>query len=118
MTQEFSLDLRAARRNSGLKQVDCAHLMGVHESKISQFETGKKKPSVKEICQLSMIFGRSFESLFAGIFEEVRQEIGARMMTLSEPGPKYLRKMNRNATLQSLEIRLRDNPYDHYGCGS
>lgn len=110
MTQEFSLDLRAARRNSGLRQVDCAHLMGVHESKISQFETGKVTPSVAEICQLSMIFGRSFESLFTGIFEEVRQEIGARLFTLPEPERSYDRKMNRQSTLKSLEVRLRGNP--------
>ena len=113
MTQEFSLDLRAARRNSGLRQVDCAHLMGVHESRISQFETGRARPSVKEICQLSMIFGRSFESLFAGIFEEVRQEIGARLITLSEPERSHGRKMNRQSTLKSLEVRLRSNPNDY-----
>jgi transcriptional regulator with XRE-family HTH domain len=71
MIQEFTLDLRAARRNSGLRQVDCAHLMGVNKTKISNLENGRQRPSVRDICTLSMIYGRSFESLFAGIFDEL-----------------------------------------------
>ena len=110
MIQEFSLDLRAARRNSGLRQVDCAHLMGVHKTKISNFENGRQRPTIKDICMLSMIYGRSFESLFAGIFDEVRSELSANLPSLPEPKPHYGRQLNRQRTLKSLEARLRDNP--------
>ncbi|MCK0104266.1 helix-turn-helix domain-containing protein [Pseudohalocynthiibacter sp. F2068] len=110
MIQEFTLDLRAARRNSGLRQVDCAHLMGVHKTKISNFENGRQRPSIKDICLLSMIYGRSFESLFAGIFEEVRQDLADNLPSLPEPTPHYGRRLNRERTLRSLEGRLKDNP--------
>lgn len=106
MIQEFTLDLRAARRNSGLRQVDCAHLMGVHKSKISNLETGRQRPSVRDICTLSMIYGRSFESLFSGIFDEVRADLAMRLPDVSAPGPHYKRRQNWSRTLRSLGERV------------
>lgn len=114
MIQEFTLDLRAARRNSGLRQVDVAHLMDVHKTKISNLERGHQRPSVKDICTLSMIYGRSFETLFAGIFSEVRAELSGRLVGLSEPEPNYKRRFNRSNTLSSLEDRLKDDPINDY----
>ena len=106
MIHEFTLDLRAARRNSGLRQVDCAHLLGAHKSKISALEMGRQRPSVRDICTLSMIYGRSFESLFAGIFDEVRADLAMRLHDLPEPGVNYKRRLNRECTLQKLEERV------------
>lgn len=106
MIHEFTLDLRAARRNSGLRQVDCAHLMGAHKSKISNLETGRQRPSVRDICTLSMIYGRSFESLFSGIFDEVRADLAMRIRDLGEPAPHYKRRLSREATLQKLWERI------------
>ena len=106
MIHEFTLDLRAARRNSGLRQVDCAHLMGAHKSKISNLETGRQRPTVRDICTLSMIYGRSFESLFSGIFDEVRADLAMRLLDLPEPAVHYKRRLNRERTLQHLEQRI------------
>jgi transcriptional regulator with XRE-family HTH domain len=106
MIHEFTLDLRAARRNSGLRQVDCAYLMGAHKSKISALEMGRQQPSVRDICTLSMIYGRSFESLFAGIFDEVRADLAMRLHDVPDPGANYKRRLNRERTLQKLEERV------------
>ena len=106
MIHEFSLDLRAARRNSGLRQVDCAHLMCADKSKISNLERGRQHPTVRDICTLSMIYGRTFESLFAGIFDEVRADLAMRLPTLPEPKPHYKRHQSREKTLQKLEERI------------
>ncbi len=106
MIQEFALDLRAARRNSGLRQVDCAHLMGVSKNKISSLECGLSRPTVHDICTLSMIYGRSFESLFSGIFSEVRQELAERLLDVPDVGPRHKRRHNRNKTFQNLRERL------------
>ena len=106
MIHEFSLDLRAARRNSGLRQVDCAHLMGADKSKISNLERGRQHPTVRDICTLSMIYGRTFESLFAGIFDEVRADLAMHLPTLPEPNPHYKRRLSREKTLQELEERI------------
>lgn len=109
MIQEFSLDLRAARRNSGLRQIDCAHLMGVNKTKISNLETGRQRPSVRDICTLSMIYGRSFESLFAGIFDEVKADMYCHLADLPEPQADYGTTNNRNRTLDGLKARLEDD---------
>ncbi|MGJ5620567.1 helix-turn-helix transcriptional regulator [Sulfitobacter sp. MF3-043] len=109
MIQEFTLDLRAARRNSGLRQVDCAHLMGVNKTKISNLENGRQRPSVRDICTLSMIYGRSFESLFAGIFDEVKADVYCHLTDLPEPQAHYGLANNRNRTLDGLRARLEEN---------
>jgi transcriptional regulator with XRE-family HTH domain len=110
MIQEFSLDLRTARMNSGLRQLDCAHLMGVDKSSISSLECGKRRPDVRQICTLSMIYGRSFESLFSSIFDEIREDLSMNLLTLPEPDPNYKRRLNRERTLQKLEDRLDNKP--------
>ena len=114
MIHEFALDLRAARRNSGLRQVDCAHLMGVNKTKISNLENGRQRPSVRDICTLSMIHGRSFESLFAGIFDEVKADIFCHLTDLPEPRAHYGRSNNRSRTLESLKTRLQDDHNEAY----
>ena len=114
MIQEFTLDLRAARRNSGLRQVDCAHLMGVHKTKISNLENGRQRPSVRDICSLSMIYGRSFESLFAGIFDEVKADLFCHLTDLSEPKEGFGRLSNRTRTLDNLRALLEDDGSETY----
>ena len=114
MIQEFTLDLRAARRNSGLRQVDCAHLMGVNKTKISNLENGRQRPSVRDICTLSMIYGRSFESLFAGIFDEVKADVFCHLTDMPEPKEHYGPANNRNRTLDSLRARLEGDSSEAY----
>lgn len=55
---------------------------------------------------LSMIYGRSFETLFAGIFNEVKAELISNLFGLPEPNARYKRRMNRENTLRNLEARL------------
>ena len=80
--------------------------MGAHKSKISNLETGRQRPSVRDICMLSMIYGRSFESLFSGIFDEVRADLATRLPDLPTPGHHYKRRLKREKTLQQLNERL------------
>ncbi len=67
MITEFALDLRLARRKSGLSQKEVAYLLSIDQSTYSDFERGEKVPSLKQICQLSLIYGRSFHSYFERI---------------------------------------------------
>lgn len=53
-----------------------------------------------------MIYGRTFESLFSGIFDEVRADMAMQLPALPEPGPHYKRRLSREKTLQRLEERL------------
>ena len=79
MTNHFSIDLRCARRKAGLTQEDCGHLLGGSAGIICQLEKGKRLPTLKEVCSLSLIFGRSFETLFANVMSECRTELSDRL---------------------------------------
>lgn len=106
MTYSFALDLKVARKKSGLTQQDCAHLLGVHKSKISLFEQGKALPSVTEICALSILYGRSFESLFGAVMEEAQSSLKDRLSTLPVISNRWLGRFIRQNTLNRLAARL------------
>lgn len=106
MMNEFALDLKVARRKSGLSQKDCAHLLDCGASKISLIEAGKQFPSVKDICTLSLVYGRSFESLFSGIFKEAREDLRELLTTIPEDPNSNLENFNRHNTLNALSLRL------------
>ena len=106
MTTEFALDLKVARRKAGLSQQDCAHLLDVHPSKISLMEHGKAMPSVRDICTLSLVYGKSFESLFAAIMADAYAALNERLASMPECPSQWLGKFNRQNTLNSLAVRL------------
>ena len=114
MTNNFALDLRVARRKSGLSQQDCAHLVDVQQSRISKLESGKRPPSVQEICTLSLIYGKSFESLFGSVFKNARQLLRDQLATIPNSPKHWLGRLNRSHTLDSIAGRLEvSNPKDH-----
>lgn len=88
--------------------------MGVNKTKISNLESGRQRPSVRDICSLSMIYGRSFESLFSGILDEVKADLFCHLTDLPEPKPDYGLQNNRTRTLTNLRARLEDNISDTY----
>lgn len=116
MTKEFALDLKVARQNSGLTQQDCAHLLGVSDATLAKIEAGKRTPSICEICTLSLIYGRSFESLFAGIFRDVRAHLSARITSLPKASGTVCLRINRQSTLNRLARRLSEElpGYENY----
>ena len=116
MTKEFALDLKVAHQNSGLTQQDCAHLLGVSDATLAKIEVGKRTPSICEICTLSLIYGRSFESLFSGIFLDVRAHLSARMVSLPEPSGTAFLRINRQSTLSRLARRLAEELPDYETC--
>lgn len=106
MTNEFALDLKVARRKSGFTQEDCAHLLGVHPSKISLLESGKALPSITDICALSLMYGRSFESLFSVFMKNAYRLMRERVKTMPKAPERWLGSFNRRNTLSSLADRL------------
>jgi len=110
MTHSFALDLKFARKKSGLTQQDCAHLLDVHKTRISLLEKGKTLPSVLEICTLSLLYGKSFESLFGTMLEEAHATLKERLGTLPVPSNRWLGRFIRQNTLNRLAARL-----DEYG---
>ena len=115
MFDEFIFDLKVARKKAGLSQADCGHLIGGTNHKVSQLERGDRTPTIREICTLSLIYGRSFESLFGEMFGQVRKDLSTNLETL--PGrtsnrPEYF---NRTKTLECLAQRLLEEKTVTYG---
>jgi len=106
MNKEFALNLRLARRKAGLTQQDCAHLLDVHSSRISLFESGKALPSITQIYRLALIYGRSIESFFGTLFEDGRGELRERLKHLPNAPKRWLGRFSRDNTLRALSHRL------------
>ncbi|WP_094035896.1 hypothetical protein [Antarctobacter heliothermus] len=48
-------------------QSDCGHLVSVSHDAISQIKRGQRMPTIRELCALSLIYGRYFQSLYAEV---------------------------------------------------
>lgn len=112
--QEFSQTLLVARRQAGLSQTDCAHLLGVSRSHISRLECGKTIPNVADLCGVALLFGRTMEGLSGTLFNARARELKDRLFDLPEPRKKWLGHFNRNNTLDRLGERI-DRIIDLYG---
>ena len=114
MNTQFAHDLRLARRKAGYTQDDLAHLLGSHQSVVSDLEHGKQRPNLEQIIDLSLIYGRSFESLFAEVMTERREHLTVRLGSLPDPSRKTAHTFNRDGSLARLRHRLKQ-PLDHGG---
>lgn len=106
MSNNYALDLRVARRKSGLTQADCGHLLGSTKSKTSRLENGKTRPSAADIAILSIVYGRSYNAFCPTAFETAARQISERLLTLPTPTGSWLGRFNRTNTLDNLDARL------------
>lgn len=113
MTTQFALDLRLARKKAGLTQREVAHLLALDPAKLSYLEHGKRLPSLIQICTLSLLFGRSFESLFGVIMNQARRKLIERLKSVPPRLRHCAATLNREATLTRLERRLLAELDDH-----
>jgi transcriptional regulator with XRE-family HTH domain len=113
MTTTFALDLRLARRKAGFTQRDSAHLLGVTTAKLALLEAGRRLPSITQICTLSVIYGRSFESLFAAILEDARQALRGRILLMPTNTRAYAGTRNRDFSIDRLAQQLAAARNDH-----
>lgn len=112
MSTQFAHDLRLARRKAGYTQGDLAHLLDSHQSIVSDLEQGKQRPSLEQIVELSLIYGRSFESFFGEIMAERRSDLSHRLDSLPASGKTTAHTFNREGSLVRLRQRLTQSP-DH-----
>ena len=108
MINDFALELRVARKKAGFSQADCAHFLDVHQSEISRYESGARVPPLPTICRLSIIYGRSFETLFASMYHEGRRALRERLKSMPQSPARWLGNFNRDNSLRSLSHRLSD----------
>lgn len=106
MLTDFALDLRLARRRSGLSQHEVAHLLAMDQSTLSDLERGETSPTMRQLTVLSLIYGRSFHSLFVEIAREVKPGLTSRLNTLPERKRPHVAMLNRDITLKRMRVRL------------
>lgn len=112
MRTQFSLDLRLARRRSGFTQRDIAHLLAAHQSAISDLERGRVRPTLTQIVTLSLIYGRSFESLFSEVMTQARQDLVTQLDTLPK-ARVFIGTTNRANSIARLRRDLAALMIDH-----
>ena len=112
---DFALDLKAARRQSGLTQADCAHLMGCNATKLTRLEHGETLPGLKDILFLGLIFGKTFESLFAYLLNEARGLLATRLETLPDAPKQWTGARNRQQTLNRIAANLAEHHHRKRG---
>lgn len=100
------MDLKVARRKLGLTQADCAHLLGVHRSKISHLERGEIEPSLREVCMLALIHGRSVEDIFGCVFHDLHGDMEERLTAMPAARGNWIGRFNRARTLERLASQL------------
>lgn len=115
MKSQFALDLHVARRNAGLTQRDTATLLSIQPSRFSDIETDKCLPKLPEICALSLIFGKSFESLYGALFDDARDALRKSILKLPTDTRAYVGTKNREHTIETLAIRLAEEAGGHEG---
>lgn len=101
-----ALDFRVARNKAGLRQVDCAHLLGVHETRISQIESGRILPTILETAILSVVYGKPMESLLSGLLDEIVDNLTSRLRTMPPASADRRETFNRAHTLSRLARQL------------
>jgi transcriptional regulator with XRE-family HTH domain len=110
---DFALDLKVHRRKAGLSQSDVAHLLGVHPSKVSLFESGKMLPSLRDIAHFSVVYGKSFEEFFHTFVLKARETIKSRLPSMPAAPKRWLGRFNRQYTIDQIAERLSASETDH-----
>jgi len=113
MTTQFALDLRLARRKAGYTQRDIAHLLGAQQSAVSDLERGRNLPRLEEIIALSLIYGRSFESLFSALVKEAQTALHKHLTNLPDNFRQYAGTLNREHSLKRLRRSLEAEDPDY-----
>lgn len=112
MTTQFAFDLRLARRRSGLTQSDCAHLLGMQQSRVSELENGASPPTAAELCGLAILLNRQFDGYFAAELEALKPALELRLKSLPKLKRASVANFNRHLTLRRLRKLAGDNLED------
>ena len=109
MNHQFAFDLKLLRRRSGLTQADCAHLLGRGRRHVSRLENGECPPTPEELTALSIMFGRTADSLLLPCVGKVRRDLSRRLEDLPHPVINWMHTFNRQSTLSNLAEHLSTN---------
>lgn len=105
----LALDLKIARRRSGLSQSQVAHLLGVHRTRLSKLEKGRRPATAHELATLSVIFSLPLSELGRTSIHEIHGELRERLDHFPNLTNYTARPSKRADTLNALVASLPDN---------
>jgi len=114
--KEVMIDLKVARRESGLRQSDVAHLLEVSQSRISNLECGEGYLSPEELCRLLVIYDRTLDELLPLTMQKLRSRLKLSISNMSgdlSSDPEFSEQ--RQKTLYEVLQRLEDSQQSDYG---
>ena len=106
MLSDLSCLLRQARRGKGYTQQDCARSIGVSQARYSDYERGLKMPTVQHLCTLSVLLGKTFESVYAELMRDAKSTLRKNIRKLPTQVRSYVHTFNRNRNLERLQRNL------------
>lgn len=106
METNYALELKVARRRSGLSQHDVAHLLGISRVRVSKLECGIAVPSPDELTTFSLIYSRSFLTLAGPVLPVLLRALRDRLQTFPNRETYAAGSSSKAATLNSLSKRL------------
>ena len=108
MEYSIAVDLKVARRRSGLSQADVAHLLAVDRSRVSKLEHGHYQPAAHELVGICLIYGKDLSRLCPSVIGEACKALNSQLATLPNQADKTNGLDNRSQALSNLAERLAD----------
>lgn len=69
------MSLTALRKQHDISQLKVAQALNVKQATVSQYENGKREPSVDSIKKLKFLFDCSYEEIIESILESKKETI-------------------------------------------
>jgi len=93
------------RKLLALSQDEVAFLLGAtgpsKGSKVSKDESSSREPSLKDVLTYELIYGKPARELFAGVYEQMQQEVAQRAKILT-----YRKTQNNSPKRQEVLTNL------------
>ncbi|MFY0610696.1 MAG: helix-turn-helix transcriptional regulator [Hyphomicrobiaceae bacterium] len=106
MQTNYALELKVARRLSGLSQYEIAHLLGVSRSRVSKLECGIARPTPDELTTLSLIYSTSFLTMRGAVMPTIHANLEERLHSLPNKDSYTQGTSPKADTLNTLTERL------------
>lgn len=75
----LGMELKLYRVRNGLSQADLASRLGVAQNSVSQWENGKRSPTLRKVAKIASVLGCPVEALFP-------VEVGGKVSASGERG--------------------------------
>lgn len=109
MSEKFYENLKKARLNKGLSQIQLAEKLSIAKSTYSMYETGKREPNIQTIKKLAVLLDVSLDYLLTGKEQNQKED------NINTPTTSNLGEIRLDITPENYEKYKKefDIAYDH-----